>query len=141
MAKEYKSKYRDWITDYFKDHADMKISAATLYHHMEKEGMKINLATVYRNLDKLTCDKVLSMHKTAGEDEKFYQYMLPKMGCTQHLHLLCSQCGKIKHLNCGFMTEINGHLMADHGFALDCEKSMLVGICKDCREKERTDNT
>ncbi|MEE1113876.1 MAG: transcriptional repressor [Eubacterium sp.] len=137
MPKEYRSKYRNWITEYFKEHADLKISASGLYAEMETSGLSANLTTVYRNLDRLTAEKVLSMHKVPGEDEKFYQYMRPQMGCTNHLHLLCSGCGKIFHLNCGFMEEINSHLMADHGFTLDCEESMLVGLCGDCRKKSK----
>lgn len=130
---EYRTKYRDWMQKYFAAHADEKVRARDVYEKMTAEGLSINLATVYRNLDRFEKENVLKGHKTAGEDEKFYQYMRPKMDCESHLHLLCSRCGKIIHLNCGFMNEISQHLMEEHGFAIDCGQSMLVGLCRECR--------
>lgn len=130
---EYRTKYRDWMQKYFAEHADEKVRARDIYEKMTAEGLKINLATVYRNLDRLENENVLRGHKIAGEDEKFYQYMRPRMDCGNHLHLLCSRCGKIIHLNCSFMNEISEHLLAEHGFAVDCSQSMLVGLCRECR--------
>lgn len=130
---EYRTKYRDWMQKYFADHADEKVRAKDIYEKMTADGFAVNLTTIYRNLDRLEKEKVLQGHKTGGEDEKFYQYMQPKMDCGSHLHLLCSRCGKIIHLNCGFMQEISEHLMKEHGFSLDCRESMLVGLCADCR--------
>lgn len=135
MAREYRTKYRDWIKNYFETHPDVRIRARDVYDGMKAEGLPVNLATVYRNLDHLENENILRGHKTAGEDEKFYQYMRPRMDCQSHLHLLCSRCGRIIHLNCGFMNEISEHLMKEHGFELDCGQSMLVGLCSDCRRE------
>lgn len=132
---EYKTRYRDWIMNFFEQHPDQKVSASDLRRRMAAEGMTINLTTVYRNLDRMEREKILQGHKIAEEDEKFYQYLRPKMECGRHLHLYCSRCGKIIHLNCGFMKEISDHLMKEHGFLLDCGESMLIGLCRECREK------
>ena len=82
---EYRTKYRDWMQKYFAAHADEKVRARDVYEKMTAEGLSINLATVYRNLDRLEKENVLKGHKTAGEDEKFYQYMRPKMDCEDGL--------------------------------------------------------
>jgi Fur family ferric uptake transcriptional regulator len=132
---EYKTKYRDWMQKYFARHADEKVRAKDIYEKMTADGFAVNLTTVYRNLDRLEKENILQGHKAASDDEKFYQYMQPKLDCGSHLHLLCSRCGRIIHLNCGFMDEISAHLMRDHGFQLDCRQSMLVGLCADCRKK------
>ena len=132
---EYKTRYRDWIMKYFEEHSEQKVSAGDLHRQMTAEGMTINLTTIYRNLDRLERENILQGHKVGGEDEKFYQYLRPKMECARHLHLLCSRCGKIIHLNCGFMEEISAHLMEEHGFSLDCGQSILVGLCRECRQE------
>lgn len=132
---EYRTRYRDWLKGYFAAHTDERIRARDIYQQMTREGLHVNLATVYRNLDRLAKEQVLQCHKTADEDEKFYQVMRPKMGCADHLHLLCSRCGKIIHLNCGFMGEISSHLMEEHGFELNCGQSILIGLCEDCRKE------
>lgn len=137
MAKEYRSKYKIWITEFFKTHPDIRISAREIHEKMQEAGMKINLVTVYRNLDKLADEKSLTRQKMPEEDENYYQYMQPDLSCGNHLHLICRSCGKIVHLNCDFMDEINGHLMEKHGFAVDCRESMLVGMCRECAEMEK----
>lgn len=137
---EYKTKYREWIQNYFETHADEMVRAKDVYEKMTAEGYSINPATVYRNLDRLEKENVLQGRKTAGEDEKFYQFMRPKMNCSGHLHLVCRRCGRIIHLNCSFMGEISEHLLAEHGFEIDCSQSMLVGLCSECRKKEKEES-
>ena len=34
------------------------------------------------------------------------------------------------------MDEVRGHLMAEHGFTLQCEGSVLYGLCRSCAAKE-----
>ena len=34
------------------------------------------------------------------------------------------------------MDEVRGHLMAEHGFTLQCEGSVLYGLCRSCTAKE-----
>lgn len=133
MAKEYHSRHRTRILQYFEEQPDRRMSAAGIYGRMAEEGIKVNLATVYRNLDRLVQDKMLIALKAPEEEEKYYQYMRPGLQCAEHLHLCCSRCGKVIHLNCGFMREIQEHLMDDHGFLLDCGESMLTGLCSECR--------
>lgn len=137
MAKEHFSRYRAWILDYFEKHADERVSAAELYHRMKKEGMHVSLTTVYRNLEKLTEEGRLAGQQMRDEEEQYYFYMRQDLACASHLHLYCEKCGRLIHLNCGFMDEISGHLMKEHGFAIDCGQSILTGICEDCRRKER----
>lgn len=133
MQKAHRSKYRDYMIRYFRTHADTLISAREIYDRMNADGITVNLVTVYRNLDRLTEDRILSRHRMCGTEEYSYQYLSQEMSCGQHLHLYCKNCGRVLHLTCSFMQEISGHLMAEHGFALDCHDSMLVGICQDCR--------
>ena len=63
-----------------------------------------------------------------------YQYVEHGHKCDSHLHLKCVRCGRIIHLECGFMDEISEHIYKDHGFELQCKNSILYGICKECRE-------
>lgn len=135
MAKEYHSKYKTWILDYLGEHKDSRLSASEIHTAMAKDGLNANLVTIYRNLDRLVDEKKLNRQKISGEEENFYQFLAPDLHCTSHLHLICSKCGRIIHLNCEFMKEISDHLLADHGFQIDCQDSALVGLCRDCRAK------
>ena len=56
--------------------------------------------------------------------------------CAEHLHLKCVRCGKIIHMDCDFMDEVREHLMRGHGFALQCEGTVLYGYCEACRKEK-----
>lgn len=137
MMKDYHSQYKSWILTYFSSHEDDMISASEVLAEMRKEGMSINQATVYRNLDKLEESGQIRSYRISGKEEKYYQYMEPGHDCMHHLHLYCRKCGRIIHLDCDFMKEIQDHLESDHGFKLDCTDSVLVGLCRDCQRKEQ----
>lgn len=133
--KDYRCQYKSWILEYFEANPDDMISASLLLKKMREDGMAINQATVYRNLDRLEQNGQIRGHRINEKGEKYYQYMEPGHDCTHHLHLYCRKCGKVIHLDCDFMKEIQEHLQADHGFTLDCGDSVLVGLCKDCRKE------
>lgn len=135
MAKEYHSKYKSWIIDHFSSDPALRAGARDIYEQMRNEGLGVNLVTVYRNLDRLAVAGVLHRQKVPGEDEYSYQYRQPSLACDSHLHLYCSKCGKVIHLNCGFMQEITDHLKQDHGFQIDCRNSMIVGLCDECQKQ------
>jgi len=91
---------------------------------------------VYRYLDKLAGEQRI-MKCVADKGEKaVFQYVDEGRHCREHLHLKCVQCGRIYHLDCHFMDEVRAHLMAEHGFTLQCEGSVLYGLCRHCAQKE-----
>lgn len=136
MTKEYTTKVKTWLMGYFDCHMEERNSAKELYAKMRDDGLPANLSTIYRNLEKLVEERVLAYEEIPGVEERRYVYHKPEMACDHHLHLYCVRCGSVFHLNCGFMDEIQNHLNEEHGFLLNCEKSVLMGICKDCRKEE-----
>ena len=74
--------------------------------------------------------------KTDKGEKAVFQYVDEGRHCREHLHLKCVQCGRIYHLDCHFMDEVRAHLMAEHGFTLQCEGSVLYGLCRHCAQKE-----
>ena len=70
------------------------------------------------------------MKYVADKGEKaVFQYVDEGRHCREHLHLKCVRCGRIYHLDCHFMDEVRAHLMAEHGFTLQCEGSVFVRFC------------
>jgi hypothetical protein len=54
------------------------------------------------------------------------------MSAAVNIHLKCIKCNKVIHLECGFMEELRTHLAESHHFILQCEGSVLYGICDEC---------
>ncbi len=137
IKKEYRTRNKDRIMDYLMRHKEKRFHAGDVYEEMCKQGMSMNLTTVYRNLEKLTQNGTLIKYKTSDEESALYQYSESEQ-CKEHLHLQCRRCKQIYHLDCGFMDQISEHLMMDHHFLLECDGSLLIGLCENCREATNT---
>ncbi len=135
MAKQYTTKSKTQILDYVKNRHDRRFTAQEVHEALSADDLKINLATVYRNLDRLADEGLLLRYKSMDMSSVAYQYVEENHGCHNHLHLQCKKCGKIIHLECEFMHEIEEHLMKDHGFSIACKDSVIVGLCADCKEE------
>ena len=64
-----------------------------------------------------------------------YQYIGNSCSCRDCFHAKCLRCGRLEHLECGDSVVFARHLMAEHGFAIDCGQSVLYGVCRDCMKK------
>ncbi len=133
MPRIYRTKCRTYILEYLQNHKEKRFSASDIFTYLEQNGKKVDLATVYRNMEKMTENGVLLKYKTADGESSVYQYVEPHANCMEHLHMQCSNCGKIIHLECEFMNEITNHLLKNHGFLLECKNSVLFGLCENCR--------
>ena len=61
------------------------------------------------------------------------------MDWNENVLKLCEECGELIHMDCSFLETILGHFMSEHGFAVDCGRTVIYGTCASCREKaERT---
>lgn len=133
MQKEYRTKCKDSIMEYLQAHKEHRFSAVDIHAYLESKGQQVNPTTIYRNLEKLMLSGQLMKYKTAEDESAMYQYVEPHGKCQEHLHMQCKSCGKITHLECGFMKEIRAHLLEGHGFLLECTGSTLTGLCEKCQ--------
>ncbi len=136
-STSYNTRTRQLILDYLTANRRHAVSAADIVAHLEAEGERTNPTTVYRYLDKLAGEHRV-MKYVAGKGERaVYQYADEAHHCHEHIHLKCTCCGEIFHMDCHFMDEVRQHLLAEHGFTLQCEGSILYGLCRQCAEKQR----
>ena len=130
--KSYTTKNRLVILDYLKENCSTTISAADIKKHLEEKEISVNTTTVYRLLDKLCAENVIIKYSDINSDKAVYQYAGEKGHCREHLHLKCIKCGKVMHLDCGFMDELREHIMEEHHFQLQCSGDLLHGLCEEC---------
>ena len=129
----YRTKNRDMMLAYLKENKDRTLYVSDIHEHMKEQGVNINVTTIYRFLDKLQGEhRVLKYASDKGESAGF-QYVEEGNSCEEHLHVKCVVCGKVTHLDCGFMDQIKNHLEDHHNFELFCNGSNLLGVCEDCR--------
>jgi Fur family ferric uptake transcriptional regulator len=137
----YNTKTRQLILDYLINNRQHAVSASNILEHLEAQGASPNPTTVYRYLDKLAGEQRIMKYVADKGEKAVFQYVDEGRHCREHLHLKCVQCGRIYHLDCHFMDEVRAHLMAEHGFTLQCEGSVLYGLCRHCAQKaEQSDS-
>lgn len=134
-VKSYNTKARRYILEFLEANSDTTVSAADIIAYLEKKGENINQATVYRYLGKLTDEKRVIKFSEDAAGKAVYQFV-KQDNCDGHLHIKCVKCGKLIHLNCGFMDELKTHIEEKHEFSLKCSGSILYGICKDCNKNK-----
>ena len=130
--KSYTTKNRLVILDYLKVNCSTTISAADTKKHFEEKEISVNTTTIYRFLDKLCAENIIIKYSDVNSDKAVYQYAGEQGNCREHLHLKCIKCGKVMHLDCGFMDELRKHIMAEHHFQLQCSGDLLHGLCEEC---------
>ena len=93
---------------------------------MQQSHKKIGLATVYRFLGQL--EKTGGVHSFICGSQKIYS-----QSTKNHAHFNCERCGTTQHITitkAPFLAEVTGEVCH---FQID-----LTGICKKCKEKQRT---
>ena len=133
LQKTYQTKTKLAIIEYFSKHAHEAVTVSDLDRFFKDQNQSIDRSTIYRCLDRLLKQHLLLKFSKDDGKNSFYQYIGEDSHCEEHLHLKCTQCGKIIHLNCAFMDEIADHILSKHNFVLQYESSILFGICKDCK--------
>lgn len=136
--QNYNTKARKVILEYLESRGSNTVSAQDIISHLSDTGISVNPATVYRYLNKLTAEHSVLKFVEDETQVSFYQFIGKEKSCDRHIHIKCIKCGKLIHLNCSFMHDITEHLYTNHGFTLQCEKSILYGICRECEKINHT---
>ena len=134
MKNKYNTKQREKILNYLKQNKDNNITAEEILKHFNSIGEDIGKATVYRFLNELVKQNVIKKFMVEERNCSCFQYIEEK-NCEEHFHLKCEKCNKIIHLECGEFKEVQNHISKEHNFELDNVKTVLYGVCKDCRKE------
>jgi Fur family ferric uptake transcriptional regulator len=119
---------------------DITLSADDILSIFKKKCVKVNITTIYRNLDKLEKEGIINKFPASDSHKALYQIIRHDLKNEEHLHMQCSHCGKVIHLDCDYMTNFIQHLKDHHQFDLTCDKSILFGLCDDCKNKINESN-
>lgn len=135
MSNGYNTKSKNTIIEILRTNKDTAICAESILEAFNNKCQKINITTIYRNLDKLEKEKIIHKFPASDSHKALYQITRHDLNNEDHLHLQCSQCGKIIHLDCEYMKNFIQHIKDYHEFDLTCDKSILFGLCQECKSK------
>ncbi len=134
-ANGYNTAARSRILGFLMENKDRTVNANDILKVLNDGGNEVNITTIYRYLDKLTESGQVMKYVAENGTRAVYQYVEHDHHCEEHLHLQCTKCGAIIHLDCSFMDEIAEHISLEHGFQIQCRNSIIYGVCRNCLEK------
>ena len=120
-------------------------STQPIYENFNDMGMIIELTNkrVQEQVDSLkkslkdrmvTQDKLIK-YQSADGSSSMYRMEKADHSCHEHLHMQCVKCGKVIHIDRDTMNHIAKGVQERYGFTIDCDRSSICGICKDCQRR------
>lgn len=134
MRNAYNTKQREKILEYLKANQNSNITADEIITYFHSIGDSIGKATVYRFLNDLVNQRIIRKYILEDRNCGCYQYVEEK-NCEEHYHLKCEKCNKIIHLECEEFKGLQNHIAKEHDFELDSIKTVLYGVCKECKNR------
>ena len=126
--KEYNTRQHERILSFFRDNPEKGFSAREASRMLPG----IAQATVYRLIPRLMREGYLMKVPGPGHEASF-QYRDPG-SCSRHLHIRCSRCGRVWHIDDSISASISDEIDGACGFQL-LSTSVLEGICPMCRRE------
>ena len=135
---KYKTKHKEVLTEYFAKLPGVHITANDVCEYFKKLGTPIGQATVYRQLENLVDEGIINKYILDANSPACFEYT--GEGCHEGketcFHCKCEKCGKLIHMHCDELNEIQKHLMEEHNFRLDPLRTVFYGLCEECGKAE-----
>ena len=122
---------RKALFDVLEHHRDEALSAEQIRTLL---GNSASRSAVYRNLSDLEKNGLITKAAAPESSRILYRYT-GSPACKDHLHLECSACGAVYHLDAGATGRLIDNVLKDSAFMIDSTNTVLHGICNKCRKK------
>ena len=129
----YNTEQKKLLVEFLKMNAD---KALTVEEIVEKMGGKLAKSTVYRLIVRLT-EEGLVKRMTRGNSRTFVYQMIAIEGeqCHSHLHLRCTDCGKVIHMKESISHELLDAIRQENDFSVSEKETVILGKCAVCGGK------
>lgn len=125
----YSTEQRNILLSFLSKNPDKMFSVKQIESGLAGKG--ISKSAIYRNLAELETEEKIRRCSKSGSREMFYQFYDCQV-CRSHIHLSCSKCGKIFHMEDENAQKLILELEQAEGFEINRGESSLIGICKEC---------
>ena len=127
--KSYHTENRRRLLDYLQAHPTESYTVEELSRILLEDGH--GKSSLYRLVGKLADEGIL--HKQPDPDGGAIRYRPHASECTHHLHLQCTDCGRLIHLDRDLSVRLGDQLSAGADFTIDESRTVLLGICRFCK--------
>lgn len=127
---QYQTKPRQKIIKYIQNKQDEPFTTEEVIAFFDN---KISTATIYRTLEQLVETNELRKYFLNPPSVAHYQSLDASLNCEEHFHLVCTNCGKLFHIDCIVYQDLTVHLLKEHQFKMDEKQTVIYGWCQDCQ--------
>ena len=136
----YRTKQRMLLLDYLRKNAETPLCAEEIARGLSEcedcAAERVSVSSVYRNLALLAAGG--DVRKFTADDGRtaLYQYV-DHVRCDAHLHLRCTACGKLFHMDEELSPRVQRAVMGSANFLIDGKQTVLYGVCSECGAQPR----
>ena len=137
---EYETKQRRILLDYLNAHPDRGFSVEELFEGLSAEHTAEEVpgkSTIYRLIGKLVGEGLVKRF-AEGQGRQFAYQIVACSACDAHLHLKCTACGSLYHMDHAISEQIMREVLSRSEFSLDEKETVLYGVCKGCKHNKET---
>jgi len=128
---DYMTVRRKKLWDFLCNNPDRQFTAKQIMEAIPDAN--ISLSAIYRNLSYLEEKGLINRMAHEKSNEMCYQVVHVE-GCENSIHMVCSQCGSISHMDALEADHMVGEIRIRDGFAVNRGKTMIYGTCRQCQE-------
>ncbi len=134
---QYQTKQRDILLAYLESMSGQHITVNDVCEYFKAEGKSIGTTTVYRHLEKMVDQGVVTKYVIDAGSPACFEFI----GTDSHYedgicyHCKCEVCGKLEHMHCEELPQVQMHIKEHHGFTINPKRTVFYGICDSCASK------
>lgn len=130
MAK-YQTKPRRMLLNFLAENPEQSYTAEELAAALSREyGPEApGKSTVYRLVSKLAQEEQIRRSEPEGVHLSYYQINR----CHDHLHLKCTDCGRLIHMQESASEQLLREILQSSGFAVNEHQTVIYGRCNGCK--------
>lgn len=134
---KYKTKQRESLLAYLETRPGAHITVSDICAFFRAQGAPISQSTLYRQLESLVDEGLVNKYIIDGVSPACFEFVRPDShaGAEVCFHCKCEKCGKLIHLHCEELEEIQTHILTEHSFRLNPRRTVLYGLCDRCAEE------
>lgn len=121
------------LFSFLQQHADTAFTAEELCAALTGAGA-VGKSTVYRLLPQLVAEGQVKRFSGSGQRRALYQ-AVGCAHCDAHLHLKCTVCGKLIHLDESASDAVLHRVLQSSAFSVDEGQTVLFGKCAACGKR------
>ncbi len=124
----YNTQQRKMLIEFLSQNSDKSFTIEEIVNEINDS---LSTSTAYRLMTKLVEDGLV--HRSVkGNSRCFVYQFINSEKCEGHIHMKCTDCGKVYHLDSQISSQIQNDIKSNTSFEMDYH-TVLLGKCSTCK--------